>query len=456
MIRDSNGWSRTIASEKQSVNKQGLHYKLTRVFALQALLIGAAVVLGIFISAKIFEHVLVKEALEGEALHFWERYAADPTAARPDTLNLLGYLAVERDYSAVPADLKDMQPGYGRAELNGKEPLVYVEDRGNARLYLVFDEEQVSGLAFYFGIVPLSVALIVIYLLSWFSYRMSKRAVSPIVHLAQKVDTFDFKNQRLGDLDLAEFRGSADSEVTMLVDALDRFTERVEDFVEREKEFTRDASHELRTPLAVVKSSLALLEKREDWQANEKRALVLIKRTLADMESLIETLLLLAREESVSMQVDDILVNDLITDVSHQVEQAFRNERIGLTIEEKCLLSVTAPEKVLTILFSNLLRNAFSYTAQGEIVVTIDDALVSIRDTGVGMGEGELSNVYKPFFRAQSGTQGHGLGLSIVKRFCNRYGWAVKISSKPGLGTEVTVLFPDARRVGRKRTADEG
>ena len=430
---------------------RGLQYKLTRVFLLQALLISAAVVLGIFISAQIFENVLVKEALEGEADHFWERYEDDKSAARPDTLNLLGHLAVEGDLAEVPPALKELEPGYVRVPVDGKEPLVYIEDKGNARLFLVFDEEQVSGLAFYFGIVPLSIALIIIYLLSWVSYRLSRRAISPIVRLAQKVESFDFRSQRLSDLDLSEFRTTADEEVAKLVEALDRFTERVEQFVEREKNFTRDASHELRTPLAVIKSSTALLEKRGGLDPASARSVELIKQTTTDMESLIETLLLLAREESASLPVEDILVNDQLVHLTGQVERALRNEDIRLIIEENCLLSVTAPEKVLNILFSNLLRNAFLYTRQGEIVVTIDEHRVSIRDSGVGMDEQVLENVYKPFFRGQSDSQGHGLGLSIVKRFCNRFGWTLKMVSSPGKGTEVSVHFPDARRVGQKR-----
>ena len=240
-------------------------------------------------------------------------------------------------------------------------------------------------------------------------------------------------------------------EVKKLLDALDRFTERVEDFIEREKDFTRDASHEMRTPLAVIKSSVALLEKSDDLTVPEQRAVVLIKRTIADMESLIETLLLLAREEFAALPQDDIVINDLIVNVSSQVERAVGNDAVSLAVEEKCLLSVKAPEKVLNILFSNLIRNAFSYTLQGEVLITIDEGAVSIKDSGIGMEGKVLENVYKPFFRAQSNTQGHGLGLSIVKRFCNRFGWTLKMVSKPGRGTEVMVLFPHARRIGHKR-----
>lgn len=431
--------------------RKGLQKRLTRVFLLQAALVSAAIVLGIYISAQIFENVLVRQALEGEADHFWQRLENDPRAARPDTLNLIGYLARDGNFSEVPARLRDLQPGYQRVALDGKEPLIYVEDNGDYRVFLVFDEQQVSALAFYFGIVPLSIALIIIYVLSWLSYRLTRQAVSPLVLLAQRVESFDFRNERVGDLDLSEFRDTPNEEVAKLVEALDLFTERVEQFVEREKNFTRDASHELRTPLAVIKSSIALLDKRSDWQTGEARSIEIIKQTISDMEALIETLLLLAREESVSLPSEDVLMNDLLNQIVFQVSHACRNDEVRLVMDEKCLLSVHAPEKVLNILFTNLLRNAFSYTERGEIVVIIDEGTVAISDSGVGMEESVLDNVYKPFFRAQPETQGHGLGLSIVKRFCNRFGWSVKIISKPGKGTEVSVHFPEARRVGQKR-----
>jgi His Kinase A (phosphoacceptor) domain. len=137
------------------------------------------------------------------------------------------------------------------------------------RLYLVFEEQQIALLAFYFGVVPLSLALLLIYLFSWLSYRQSKQVISPVIKLARLVEKFDFRSQSLALLDLDDLRETSDSDVIKLIDAIDHFTECTEQFIKREKNFTRDASHELRTPLAVIKSSLALLQKRQDYQPNE-------------------------------------------------------------------------------------------------------------------------------------------------------------------------------------------
>jgi len=432
------------------MKKQGLHYKLIKAFLLQILLISLATLLGVFSAEQIVEKVLVRQALVGEATHFWKRFQLNPDFPKPDTLNLKGYLAVGNNVVEIPEPLQQLRPGYFRTDLNGRKPIVYIEDQGNARLYLVFDEEQVADLAFYFGVVPLSLVLLLIYLFAWLSYRQSRNAISPVIKLAHIVEQFDFRSQSLAQLDLNDLRQTSDSDVIKLIDALDHFTERLEHFIKREKNFTRDASHELRTPLAVIKSSLALLQKRRDFQPNENRSIAMIDNTLRDMEGLIDTLLLLARGESSPLPEEDVLINDLLITLVEQITHVLGNDKISLEVRQNCLLSIPAAEKVLAILFTNLLRNAFNYTRQGVIAITIDDKQVSVSDTGIGMNQQHLQHVFEPFYRAHTDSNGHGLGLTIVKQLCNRYGWQLKIRSKQGEGTCITVIFPKARILGRK------
>jgi signal transduction histidine kinase len=97
------------------------------------------------------------------------------------------------------------------------------------------------------------------------------------------------------------------------------------------------------------------------------------------------------------------------------------------------------------MLFGNLLRNAANYTEQGVISVTVTEKGVMIEDSGVGMSQEELKNVFTPYYRAPGTSQsGHGVGLSIVKRLSDRFGWNVKMDSELEHGTRVTVGFPGA------------
>jgi len=439
------------------MNKEGLHFKLIKAFLLQISLISLATLLGVFSTEMIIEKVLVRQALVGEAAHFWARHRENPDFPIPETLNLKGYLTVNKNLTGIPGPLQQLGPGYYRTDFRGRKPIVYVEDRDNLRLYLVFEEQQIAILAFYFGIVPLTLVLLLIYLFSWLSYRQSKQAISPVIKLARLVEQFDFRSQSLALLDLGDLRETSDSDVIKLIYALDNFTERMEQFIKREKNFTRDASHELRTPLAVIKSSLALLQKRQDYKPNEQRSLQMIENTLRDMEGLIDTLLLLAREEAAPLPEEDVLINDLLVTLTEQIEHALGNAEVDLVVQQNCLLSIPAAEKVLNILFTNLIRNAFSYTSSGTITITIDNKEVSVTDTGIGMNQQQIERVLEPFYRAHTGSDGHGLGLTIVKQLCNRYGWKLKIRSKEGEGTRMTVSFPKSVVLGGKtESCDDG
>jgi len=100
---------------------------------------------------------------------------------------------------------------------------------------------------------------------------------------------------------------------------------------------------------------------------------------------------------------------------------------------------------VLSVLLGNLLRNACHYTDEGSVTVTLRRGSIVITDTGIGMCPDELAKVFEPFFRGgdmRSG--GQGIGLSIVRRLSERYGWPVSIESEPGHGTTATIRFPAA------------
>lgn len=425
--------------------KGGLNTKLVRVFVLQVLAISMATVLGVYGAALVVEQVLVKEALNGEAEHFWEHYKNDKTFPLPNTNNLRGYMARQSNYEGVPEWLRDLPTGFQRVvESDDSRPVVHISDHGADRLYLVFDEVQVSSLAFYFGIAPLTAVLLLIYLLTWIGYVMSRRAVSTIVQLAEAVRNYDFRSGEFEKFCPESFGDTADSEVVTLVNAFNQFIDRMEAFILRERNFTRNASHELRTPLAVVKANLELLAKFDDPEKRQ-RTVERMARTVRDMEALVETLLILARETESKLSWSAVVLNDLVADILDQVERAVPREKVDVGIKAAGLLEIDAPERVLAIIFTNLLRNAMTYTEAGRVDVFIDHTGVSIKDTGCGMSGSDLERMFEPFYRGHDrSNEGYGLGLAIVRRLCDRFGWNLHADSELGAGTEIRVEFPKA------------
>jgi len=426
---------------------QGLKAKLIRVFAIQVAIISVLTVAGIFVTNTIIEDVLLREALNTEAEYFWQRFDKDPHASLPDTSNMQSYMAIDGDFSGVPENLRGLPPeGFART-VSEDYQLVHVSERDGRRLYLVWAKERITDIAFYYGIIPLAAVLLLIYGLTFLAYRLSQRAISPIVRLAQFLESFDFYRDQPLNIDLSPLREMADAEVLAMIEAVDTFTRRLNAFVERERVFTRDAGHELRTPLAVLKGSLDLLEDDAERPRHEQNALRRMRRTVEDMESLLETLLLLARESEVVMPSEEVLVNDLVASQVDLLKLMADRGGNRVTLHEDAALKVVAPPKVVEIVIGNLIRNALNYTNQGTVDITISEHGVRVEDSGVGMSRDELANAFEPFYRADESrgiVKGHGLGLSIVRRLVRQFGWGISAYSRPGEGTAVEVRFATA------------
>jgi signal transduction histidine kinase len=446
------GWSPIIASGAGSgmpfsrLFSGGIKTKLVKVFVLQLLAISVATVLGVYAAAWVVERVLVQEALNGEAQHFWSHYRADPGFALPNTNNLRGYMAPGGDESSLPGWLQGQDLGFRRAREGPRsEPVVHVTEDDGDRLYLVFDEVQVSQLAFYFGVAPLTGVLLLIYILTWVGYVMSRRAVSTVVQLAEAVRNYDFRTGKLEELDPEAFGAGNDTETLALINAFNQFIHRLESFIQRERNFTRNASHELRTPLAVLRANLDLVTRQQGEDCPDAATYQRMARTVRDMESLVETLLILARESESRLNWSSVVVNDLLADVLDQVERAMGRSEVVTAIRATGVMEIEAPERVLAIVFTNLLRNALSYTEKGHVHVLIDRNGVTIQDSGCGMSEADLERMFEPFYRGHDrSNEGYGLGLSIVRRLCSRFGWKIHADSELGAGTEIRIEFPQA------------
>jgi len=414
--------------------------RLGRAFLLQTAFIGAAAVVGVFLASLLLEGTLIRQALRDEASHFWAERERDAGFPLPATLNLTGYLDVP------PPELADLPAGHHERVIHGVQSVVYVTDRDAQRLYLVFDRSGVNRLATIFGLLPLAMVLLVLYPSTWFAYRASRRAFSPVITLARAVRGLDPAAPDPAQLDPARLPRDADEEVRELADALARYAQRLNEFVERERNFTRDASHELRSPLTVIQVAAGMLEADAGLSEASRRSVARIARAARDMEELTSAFLMLARESQTGLPVELICVNDVLAEELDRARLLASAKPIASRLNATHRLYLDAPEKVLPVLLGNLLRNAFSYTDAGEVTVEVGPASVVIRDTGVGIAPEQVDAMYQPFVRGDSGRRGgHGVGLTIVRRLSDRFGWPVTIESRPGAGTRVEIRFPKVR-----------
>ena len=420
-------------------HRRGLIHKINRAFIFQGLFISIAALLSVFFAKVVLEETLIKEAIKQEAEYFWQQYRSDKNFPLPDTQNLTGYF----DTSNLPDDIKTKQPlSQGFHESEDQGVVVYKSRQQDTDLYLFYFRDQVDSLAIYYGLFPLTLILIFLYTTLWFSYRFSHRMVSPVSWLADQVNRIDFSAKEISPIDLEEIPFKTDDEIQLLANSIVHLGERLDSFIERERNFTRDASHELRSPLTVIRIASDMLLSEQGLPPTTEKSVLKIKRAADDMEDLTEAFLLLARESDNALSADEVCINEIIDEEVDRAQAFNRTKKIPINVSSTGRLLIPAADKVVSVLLGNLIRNAILYTEHGHIDITVTHSSVIIKDSGIGMPEDQVEQIFSPFYRGNNtAAVGHGVGLTIVKRLSDRFGWPLKIDSAPEKGTRIEIQF---------------
>jgi PAS domain S-box-containing protein len=219
-------------------------------------------------------------------------------------------------------------------------------------------------------------------------------------------------------------------------------------------DFVSDVSHELRTPLTTIQSAVNLLERaRERLDPLELRALELADQELRRIRGMVEELLTLAQLDSwqYQLEVGPADLSRIVRTAMEAVES--KAERFGISIhfedaaEHRCVCDV---QKLYQV-FINLLDNAIKYSDPGDRVdITIEEDIsfltLRVRDTGAGIPEEELDQLFERFYRVDKdrsrATGGSGLGLAISKQIVEMHGGSISVESEIGTGSTFEVRLP--------------
>lgn len=408
-------------------------------WAIQAVFIVLAVLLSILCVTWILEKSLVKNALELEADAFIESYRQDPAFPLPRTRNLIGYLQSSEANIDIPSELILLDTGlHPDVLISGRtDPVpVYVRDFDSHRLFLIFEGANIDRLVGIFGLVPLTTLLIVIYFSSWIAYRLSWRAISPVLSIAQTIRSAEPEKSKL-HLPLKHLSGDT-KELAM---ALEEYESRITAFVNRERQFTADVSHELRTPITIIDAAAQILRAEKQLSQKGYERVSMIRRACHDVNELIQAFFLLAREAQPEMnELTDVseVVRAEVSTLQHL--QEYKNIQFNVSV---CFpLKMTTPRKVIEIILGNIVKNAAKYTEEGTVTISIESWGVNVQDDGPGIEEGLLPYIFDRHTRGRGHMQaGEGIGLAIVKRLCDQFGWQILIQNAKAGGVNVALKY---------------
>ncbi|MFC3550906.1 sensor histidine kinase [Lysobacter cavernae] len=389
------------------------------------------------------ENQLVEDVMNRNITEAARQYEQNPDNPQFAVDQIRAYVYTADKFDSVQVNwpewygLRDGIYGMTGVGENG-EPFAYklaVRKTPTAWFFLAYDMSQATrgeqqfNRAIYASVFLFTLLSLVV---GWWA---ASRVMSPVSELANRL-------KQSGRSSEPENLAShfPDDEVGQLAEALDDYAERLTDVVQRDREFNADVSHELRTPLAVIKGASELLLSRPDLDDKTRNRLLRIQRAEQQCTDLISALLLLSRNERGHGATD-------IGKAAEQLLDAHRAQLGGkpleLRIEGERGLVVDAPEAAVAVALGNLIGNAVKYTTQGEVIVRLGPKAVEVIDSGPGLSAEDAAKLFQRGYRGTHAghSQGGGIGLSIVRRLCDLYGWEVSVRPGEPHGVIATLAF---------------
>lgn len=242
---------------------------------------------------------------------------------------------------------------------------------------------------------------------------------------------------------------SADRELAELGQAFDHAAKKFQDLTTNRERLLHDISHEIRSPLARLQAALGIL------QLNPARLEPMHKQMDADIDRLnrlVEEILTLARYERSELELSIVPQLDLVDTIhSILIDANFegQSKQLHCHYEGDETLLVNADPELMHRALENIIRNAVRFSADGgEVIVRgrsdAERVRVSVLDTGPGVLEEELNNLFDPFMRGQNGRNsgGTGLGLAIASHAIRANGGTIAVKNRKSEGLAVCIELP--------------
>jgi signal transduction histidine kinase len=364
----------------------------------------------------------------------------NPGSLPPATESVLGYVSpLSPGVPAPPETLRSAKPGLQSVRLGTVPYRLLVQDVEGTRYYMLYNEnhqlKRESRVMWLLGVSVIMMTLLARAGGLW----LAGRVIAPVSALAGEVRALepeaihpplasDFPHDELG----------------ALAAAFDRYLSRLRAFIERERSFTADVSHELRTPLAIIQGAAEIQAEDESLSDRQRGRALRLQRAAQDMAEITTALLVLAREQRVGT-TSRCEVAEVVQDALDKHRHLLDGKSTQVILEEEARPSVTADRALLFIVVANIIRNAFQHTEKGEVRIRLDVDRLRIGDTGRGIAEEKLGRIFQRHYKGDE-SRGEGIGLSLTKRICDRYGWDLTVESCSGCGTAVCLRFGAASR----------
>lgn len=242
------------------------------------------------------------------------------------------------------------------------------------------------------------------------------------------------------------------NELKDIAGTVNKMLDRLEISYETQKQFVSDASHELRTPIAVIQGYVNMLDR---WGAEDaevlKESVEAIKNESQSMHELVEKLLFLSRHDKKTLKLNKkkFDIGKMIAGMVKEIQMVAKNRNVEALDMESAILY--GDKQTIKEAIRVLVENAIKYTEDGDTIYIGcekqgKNCIITIADTGIGMEQKDLDNMFQRFYRSDNvrngNISGHGLGLSIAKLIVLKHVGTIQVKSQYTRGTSFRIILP--------------
>ena len=247
------------------------------------------------------------------------------------------------------------------------------------------------------------------------------------------------------------------SELESIQQALIQKSEQIEHANQYKSEFLTNMSHELRTPLnsIILLSRMLGKNKHQNLSEEDLKKMAIIFAAGNELLELINNILDLAKIESGKLEVlrETFRTQEFVLSYQDKFDAIAAEKKLNFIVRDEIQTNIYTDSGKLNQVLTNLLANAFKFTAAGEVELSVAASGVEeyplkfeVRDTGIGIAVDLQQTVFEQFRQADGTISRHyggtGLGLSISKGLVQLLGGKIELTSQEGVGSTFTVLLP--------------
>ena len=210
--------------------------------------------------------------------------------------------------------------------------------------------------------------------------------------------------------------------------------------VENLQNLSKETLHELNLPIATIITNIHLLKKSLENEKDLKRA-SRIEKACEMLQERYNELDYMIKLQSSNISVEIISLDELVKNRVLFLQAIYPHMKFNLTLKST---QITNDKVGLSKVIDNLIDNGVKYSQNiSKIDIKLDNFTLEIQDYGLGMDEVEIIQVFDNYYQGNKEMQGFGIGLSMVKRFCDKNKILLNIKSKPNKGTIVSLKFKE-------------